>query len=66
MEIDYAVAPKAGSVYLHPQILVLGLKFPLMSFVHDLLRHFKIAPSQLVAEVWRVILARSPLLSVRP
>ena len=48
-ETDYKVAPKPGGVYLHPQILALGLKFSLTSFVRDLLRHFKVAPSQLVA-----------------
>ena len=44
-ETDYIVAPKISVVYLHPQILALGLKFPLTSFVRDLLRHFKVSPS---------------------
>ena len=57
MEIDYAVAPKTSDVYLYPQILALGQKSPLTSFVRDLLRHFKVAPSQLVAGGWRAILS---------
>jgi len=46
-DTDYTEAPEAGGVYLHPQLLALGLKFPLTNFVRDLLRHYRIAPSQL-------------------
>ena len=52
-DTDYTEAPEAGGVYLHPQLLALGLKFPLTNFVRDLLRHYRIAPSQLVGG-WRV------------
>jgi len=49
LDTDYTEAPKTGGVYLHSQILALGLKFSLMDFVRDLLHHYRMAPSQLVA-----------------
>jgi len=56
-DIEYIKAPKAWSVYFHPQVLALGLTFPISSFVHDILRYYRVAPSQLVAGGWRVVLS---------
>jgi len=44
-----------------PQILALGLKFPLTIFVRDLQRYIKVAPSQLVAGGWHVVLGLEAL-----
>ena len=56
VETDYTVTPKTGGVYLYPHILDLGMKFPLMSFVRDLLCHFKVAPFAVDDGGWRVVL----------
>jgi len=57
VKTDYTMAPKRGSIYLHPQILALGMKFLLTSFIRDLLHYFKVTPSQLVAGSWRIVLS---------
>ena len=38
---------KYGDVYMHPQILTLGLKLLLSKFVRSILTYYKIAPSLL-------------------
>ena len=48
LETDYTETPKAGGVYLHPQLLALGLKFPLTDFVRDLMHSYCMVPSQLI------------------
>jgi len=46
-ETDVTVSPPIDGVYFHPQILALGVKLPLTSFVRDVLARFKVLPSQL-------------------
>ena len=46
LKTDITVAPHNG-VFIHPQIVVLGMKLPLTAFIHSVLSHFKVIPSQL-------------------
>ena len=58
LDTEYIKAPKAWwSVYFHPQVLALWLTFPITSFVRDILRYYHVAPSQLVAGGWCVVLS---------
>jgi len=56
LQIQTSWWPLAGGIYLHPQILALGLKLPLTNFVRDILCHFKVVPSQLLVGAWCIIL----------
>jgi len=53
--IGFMVSP-TDVVYLHPQVLALGLKLSLKNFILDILCHFQVAPSQLSTEAWWTIL----------
>ena len=55
-EIDITVSPPASGVYVHPQILALGVKLPMTPFVRDVLVHFKVPPSQLTLGAWQNVL----------
>ena len=48
--------PPTGGVYLHLQILALGLRLPLTNFIRDILCHFQVVPSQLTAGDSRTVL----------
>jgi len=50
------IPPNREGVYVHPQILALGLRLPMTRFIHNVLTFYKIAPSQLSAAVWRMVL----------
>ena len=54
--IDVTVSPFADDVFFHPQILALGVKFPMNSFVRDVLVHFKVLPSQLTLGACQIVL----------
>ena len=56
-DTNYTKAPRAGGMYLHPQVLALELSFPMTGFIRDILRYYQVAPSQLVAGHWRVVLS---------
>jgi len=43
-------------VYMHPQVLALGLKLSIMKFVRSILTFYIIAPSQLSGVAWRTVL----------
>jgi len=51
-ETDVTVSPSACGVYFHFQILALGMKFSITSFVRDVLAHFKVSSSQLTLGAW--------------
>ena len=56
LKTDVTVAPPHDGVFIHPQILALGMKLPLTTFVHNVLSYFRVAPSQLTMGVWRILL----------
>ena len=56
LETDVTMSPLASSVYFHPQILALGVKLLMNSFVRGVLAYFKVPPSQLTPEAWQIIL----------
>ena len=41
---------------MHPRVLALGLRLPMMKFVRIILIFYGVAPSQLLAVAWRTIL----------
>ena len=53
---NFTLSPPNGGVYMHPQILILGLKLPLTPFIHGVLSHLRIALSQLSGVAWRTVL----------
>jgi len=55
--VDVSSAPPKGEgVYMHPQVLALGLRLSMTKFVHSVLTFYKVTPSQLSAIAWRTIL----------
>jgi len=46
-DTEFVRSPSKGGVYMHPQILALELKLPLMKFVLSVLTYYIIAPLQL-------------------
>ena len=53
---DLSADPPKGGIYLHPQFLALGLKLLLTDVVGEILSYFQVAPSQLTAVAWRIVL----------
>ena len=53
LNTELANAPEGGGVYLYPQVLALGLTFPVTSFMC----YYHVTLSQLVAGDWRVVLS---------
>jgi len=51
-DVDVSSAPpgKEG-VYMHPLVLALGMRLPMMKFIRSVLVFYEIAPSQLTAVV---------------
>ena len=47
---------KYGDVYMHPQILTLGLKLLPSKFIRRILTYYKIAPSLLSGVAWHTVL----------
>ena len=44
-ETKFGLSPPDGGIYMHPQVLALGLKLPMMKFVRSVLTFYRIAPS---------------------
>ena len=42
-------------MFIHPQILALRMKLPLIAFVHNVLSYFRVVPSQLTVGAWLVL-----------
>ena len=40
---------------MHPQILTLGLKLPMMKFIRNVSTFYRIVPSQLSGVAWRTV-----------
>ena len=61
-DVDVISAPpdKKG-VYMHPLVLVLGLRLPMMKFVHSILIFYGATPSQLSAVAWRIAVSYTHL-----
>ena len=53
---DFTLPSPNDDVYMHPQIMALGLKLPLTPFVRGVLAHYRVAPSQLSVVAWRTVL----------
>ncbi|KAM0899733.1 hypothetical protein ACQ4PT_021086 [Festuca glaucescens] len=47
--------PRPGAVCVYAHALEAGLRFPLHAFFSDALSHFRLAPSQLTPNGWRVL-----------
>ena len=45
-DVDISLALPNGGVYVHPQVLALGLRLPITSFVCSVLTFYEVAPSQ--------------------
>jgi len=46
LNVDVSSAPPKGEgVYMHPQVLALGLKLPMTKFIRSVLAFYKFAPS---------------------
>ena len=45
-----------GGMFIHPQILALGMKLPLIAFIHNVLSYFRVALSQLTVGAWLILL----------
>ena len=56
LKTDVMVAHPHGGVFIHPQILSLGMKLPLTDLVRNVLVFFKVALPQLTVGAWRVLL----------
>ena len=55
--VDVSVAPpNKEDVYMHPQVLALGLRLSMMKFVRSVLIFYRIAPSQLSAVAWHTVI----------
>ena len=46
-DVDVSQALPNGGVYMHPRVLALRLKLPMMRFVHSVLTFYRAAPSPL-------------------
>ena len=51
------VEPPHGCVFIHRQILALGMKLLLTAFVNNILSYFRVTPSQLTVGAWRLLLS---------
>jgi len=45
LKTNVTVAPPYGGMFIHPQILSLGMKLPLTAFIHSALCCFRVASS---------------------
>ena len=43
--VDVSLAPSNGGVYMHLQVLALGLRLPMTSFIRNVLTFYQAAPS---------------------
>jgi len=53
--IDVSQALPNGGVYMHPQVLALGLRLLMMRFVLSILTFYRFAPSQLSGVAWCMV-----------
>ena len=57
---DVALALPNSHIYMHPQVLTLGLRLPLTKFASSILTFYRVTPSQLSGVAWRARV-RDPL-----
>jgi len=59
--VNVSSAPLKSGVYMHPQVLTLGVRLPMTRFIRSVLAFYKVASSQLSAVAWRTILGLEAL-----
>jgi len=53
LHVDVPLAPRNDGLYMHPQVLAMGLRLPMTRFGRSVLTFFRVAPSQLSSVAWR-------------